>query len=545
MAALATIVVLTIVASLVIPLLVDTSRVQALVAASASQTIGRPVRFRDIKLRVFPLPSVELRGVEVAEDPKFGTEPFLTLEKGAVRLRLLPLLTGRLEFTTIVLTQPTITLIQDRQGHWNVATLGASSEPRPPSSARTGQGGTAGGAGSGGGGGAGVAGAVFTSALKIEKASVTYARRDGRDASRYRVEDLDLTVRGEGTKLAMEGTARVRPGDLRIKLAKGTLVLPSVRAPLFDGAVGGTIGLEGKDVADLVAAILGPAPTVAGGLKGTLGLTGTLGAPKIAGPIELSNFKLTETRAACPPPRMRTLAFSSITLAAAWEGDRFVSRPLTTALDHGAITTDLTAIIDRGVRVELTDLAIKTLPVEKVAVDFLCAGYAVTGPLDLTGTLGMRSSSPLKTLSGRGQLRIGPGKVVGPQALAALGTVVGLGGAISSVLANDAPRSTVSSPLEFDSVTATYQIADGVVTTQDLLYTSRAMKVAARGRYALDTGAMNFDMDVDHGRGRVSAKVTGTAASPSIRVLPSSVLSGVDAAKVESGLKDLLKQFGR
>jgi AsmA-like C-terminal region len=188
---------------------------------------------------------------------------------------------------------------------------------------------------------------------------------------------------------------------------------------------------------------------------------------------------------------------------------------------------------------------LKSVPVEKILVDFLCAGYAVTGPLDMNGALAMRPSGGLKTLSGRGQFRLGPGKIVGQQALALLGSVLRVGGAVSSALSGDVPAGATTSPLEFDSVTATYQITDGVASTRDLFYTSRAMKVAGRGTYALDTGTMNLDLDVDYGRGRVAARVTGTTASPSIRLLPSSVLSGVDSGKVESGLRDLLKQFGR
>jgi hypothetical protein len=540
-AALAAVVLLTIVASLAVPFLVDTARVKNLIATSASHALGRPVRFREIALRLFPLPSAELRGVEVAEDPKFGTTPFLQLEKGTVRLRLLPLLAGRLEFSTIVLTQPAISLIRDGQGRWNVATLRASSDARPSASSRTGPSGSSGGGGSPG---TGAAGAMFSSRLKIEKGAVTYARRQGAALSRYRLEDLDLTVRGEGTTLAVEGTARLRPGDLRIKLAGVSLALPGPRAALFDAVVGGTIDLEGKDVTELVASAMGPQPAVAGGVKGTVTLTGTLGAPRIQGPVELSNLTLTETRAACPPPQARTLALPTVTLAAAWQQDRFVAHPLATALDAGTITTDVDAIVDRGLRVELTNLAVKTLPLEKVVVDFLCAGYAVTGPLDLTGALGLRAGNVLKTLTGRGQLHVGAGKVVGRQALAVLGTVVRVGGALSSVLA-DAPTVAVPSPLEFDSVTATYEITDGVVSTRDLRYTSRAMKIAARGSFTLDSGAMNLDLDVDHGRGRVSARVTGTTASPVIRVAPSSVLTGVDPGTVESGLKDLLKRFGR
>src|SRR2546426_9213767 len=41
-------------------------------------------------------------------------------------------------------------------------------------------------------------------------------------------------------------------------------------------------------------------------------------------------------------------------------------------------------------------------------------------------------------------------------------------------------------------------------------------------RSRLASGRMNLDMVVNHGRGEVTAKVTDTAASPSIRVAPRS-----------------------
>ena len=86
-------------------------------------------------------------------------------------------------------------------------------------------------------------------------------------------------------------------------------------------------------------------------------------------------------------------------------------------------------------------------------------------------------------------------------------------------------------------------ISKGVVTTRDLLYTSRVMKVAVAGEYALASGRMALDMVVNHGRGEVTARVTGTAAAPSVRVDPSALVRDLDRKKVESGLKDLLKRF--
>ena len=131
--AVAAVVVLVVVALVAVPYLVDMPRVQAAIASQASAALGRPVKFSAVSVRVLPLPSVVLRGLEVAEDPAFGTEPFLRLEAGELRLRLGPLLGGRVEFGELVLRRPVITVVQNRDGRLNVATLGPASSSKAPS----------------------------------------------------------------------------------------------------------------------------------------------------------------------------------------------------------------------------------------------------------------------------------------------------------------------------------------------------------------------------------------------------------------------------
>src|SRR2546430_16786381 len=146
--------------------------------------------------------------------------------------------------------------------------------------------------------------------------------------------------------------------------------------------------------------------------------------------MDFGSPRITQVVEACPEPKRRTLALGALRLSgAAWDDSRLRSRPVTASLGGGTIATRLTATFDRGVRVELGDLTIRALPVEKVLVDFLCFGYAVSGPLDLTGALAFGSADLWNTLSGTGQLRIGPGHVVGAQALALIGGGPGGGGA--------------------------------------------------------------------------------------------------------------------
>src|SRR5207244_5715515 len=59
-------VLLIVVALIAVPYLVDTPRIQAYIASNATQTLGRPVKFSSVSLRVRALPAVEPRALGVA-----------------------------------------------------------------------------------------------------------------------------------------------------------------------------------------------------------------------------------------------------------------------------------------------------------------------------------------------------------------------------------------------------------------------------------------------------------------------------------------------
>ena len=528
----AALVVLAIAALLALPYLVDLPRVQALIATTASQALGRPVKFASMRISALPLPAVELQGLEIAEDPQFGKDAFVRLETGTIGLKLWPLLRGRIELGDITLKRPAIVVVQAPDGRLSISTLGATGEPSAPKAAR---GGT--------GGGAAGAGAVLTSKIKIDNGVVDYvARRTGEASTRYRIEDLDLTLTGRGSQLAFVGALAVKPGDLKVKIDDGSLAVGGVKA-LTEAPLRGKVTLDAREIGQLARAFIGPSPEFGGALKGALVLSGTLGSPSAAGDVTVSKPAVTHIQPSCPEPKRRTLALGDLKLNAAYKDSVLDARPLTTSIGNGTIAAHLTASLERGVRVRLNDIGIRAVPLDRVLVDYLCQGYAITGPLDLTGALSFTAADMWNTLSGPGTLRAGPGKVVGPQALALVSGVVGVGGAISSALGAEVPAIGAGSPLEFESITGTYQITNGVATTRDLLYKSKPMNVAIAGQYGLASGRMDLDMIVTHARGELKAKVTGSAASPSIRVDPAAILRGVDPGKVEKGLGDLLRRI--
>jgi AsmA protein len=234
----AAIVVLAIVALAAVPYLVDTPRIQAYIASNATQTLGRPVKFSSVSVRVLPLPAVELHELEVAEDPKFGTSPFLKLKTGRIRLRLLPLLTGRVELGDIVLDKPFVTVVQTADGRLNISTLGTGAGAKPPAEtarppAEPGRPSSPSAAG----------GAVAISRVTVNGGVVTYVARGKGDAlTQYRLEDLNVTVTGGATQLAFKGETKVQPGNLTLKLSDG-VVAPAAGRPLTDATLRGKAAL--------------------------------------------------------------------------------------------------------------------------------------------------------------------------------------------------------------------------------------------------------------------------------------------------------------
>lgn len=517
-----------VVAVAAIPRLVDTARVRALIAGAAAQSLGRPVSFASIHVSVLPLPAVMLRDVEVAEDPAFGQGAFVRLPEARIRLRLWPLLLLRVELGDFVLEKPAIALVQGADGRWNFATLATTSaNARRPARTR-------------GSGGGATTSAVLASHILVRGGVVTLDRQTG-EGARYRVEDLDLRASQEPAgPIVFRATAMLRPGDVAIEVVDGSLGLTAARG-MLDAPLAGKVGVRGSKVRDLVAATLGSTPEVDGSLKGVFTLGGSVGRPRATGDLELTGLAVSQVNPRCPEPRRRTLQFGAAKASTALEDRRVTMRPVVTSLGAGEIKANLAVTLGAG-RAELTDVTITRMPVERVLVDFLCQSYAVTGPLDLRGAVDALPSDPWHTASGTGNVKVGPGRIVGAEALALIDGVLRVGGTISSVLRGDVPTAGPA-PLDYESITATYRITNGVLTTRDLQLTSRVLQISATGTYALASGVLDFDTRVRHAGGELRAKVTGPAASPSIRLTDTAGLRDVDPARVRKGLEDLLQRF--
>lgn len=103
-----------------ISLLVRTSRVRSFLTRQLEKSFGRPVEVRVFSASLFPTPQVDAYGISVGEDPAFGNEYFLRADNLSAALRWRGLLRGQFELGTLKLDRPSLILVRDTAGQWNL-----------------------------------------------------------------------------------------------------------------------------------------------------------------------------------------------------------------------------------------------------------------------------------------------------------------------------------------------------------------------------------------------------------------------------------------
>jgi AsmA protein len=496
-------------ALLALPLLLDSPAMQAYVSQAAGHALGRSVKFSGLSVSALPLPSVRLRGLQVAEDPAFGPGPFVTVSEGRMRIRLRPLLQGRVELADLTLEAPRIHVVEDVTGRLNVATLGATgpSTGAPP---RAGAGRP----------GAGVTGVVLLSRVRIANGAVDYEKAGGPGAKKatatLTLDKINVTVTQAslGEALRVSGDA-LGPGGLKLTLSDATVSLGPGRS-FGDAQVKATVDVETRDVAAAARAFV-PSPAVAGPLKGRVQVSGTAARLTATGALGFDRLTISEQSPRCPDPKRRSLVLEEIRVPLLYAPPQLESRKVEGKVAKGTVAFRLIVALGPPQVATLQDITVKGVQLEPVLVDYLCQRNAVTGPLDLTGQASLRPPETLATLNGSGRLAIGAGRVVGPDLVTAVSQALALTDLVAATLdPRSRSRPGSGSPLNFDSITATYTITNGVARTDDLVYQARDVRVTGAGTYGLVDGRTAMDVTVAQGSNRVKARVAGAAGALTI-----------------------------
>ena len=105
------------------------------IKAGLENALGRKVDIGAVRLHLLTGPGFSVRKVVIHERPEISAEPFAYVDDLVVRIRLLSLLSGKLEFSSLRLDKPHVNLMRQADGAWNVKALLA---PPPSQTTATG-----------------------------------------------------------------------------------------------------------------------------------------------------------------------------------------------------------------------------------------------------------------------------------------------------------------------------------------------------------------------------------------------------------------------
>lgn len=109
---------------LALPFLIDLNKYQDQYKPLIEDALNRKVQLQDIRLTVWPRIGARVAGFAVLDDPSFGSGPFASLSSLDVGVKLMPLLSGKVEVEEITLRDPVITVIKNKKGVLNASTIG-------------------------------------------------------------------------------------------------------------------------------------------------------------------------------------------------------------------------------------------------------------------------------------------------------------------------------------------------------------------------------------------------------------------------------------
>jgi AsmA protein len=137
-AVLAAVMALAIIGAVVLAWTFDPNDYKGYAETWVKERTGRDFRLeQDLKLAFFPWLAVETGGITLGNAAGFGPEPFARIDEAAVRVRLLPLLSKRIEIGTIALDGVALNLAVDAAGKGNWEDLVNAEQTAPTAAAST------------------------------------------------------------------------------------------------------------------------------------------------------------------------------------------------------------------------------------------------------------------------------------------------------------------------------------------------------------------------------------------------------------------------
>ena len=459
---------------LALPFLIDLNKYQDQYKPLIEDALNRKVQLQDIRLTIWPGIGARVEGFTVLDDPAFGSGPFASLSSLDVGVKVMPLLSGKVEVEDITLHQPVITVIKNKNGVLNVSTIGRKGVALPEKPSRAPIPSTE--------GPLKILALLAVDRVSLDDGKLTYRDLSAAKPTEYVLQDMEVLLRGVrlGQTPNLHFLSLVQPFNLPVKLdgAFGPLrETMDIEAINFELGVGKTDFTITGNAAGNDANIYITSPVI-----NTANLPVSLSLKK---PIDIKNFQIAaEVRG--QEAKLNMLSFQLFEgqvkgqgkLVAGSEAPPFKGGVTVQGVQLGPV---LDAVAETPISVSGT-----------AGADLSVQGKGFSMP-DLT-----------KALEGTGHMAVKDGKIEGVNLLQEVVSALKVAG-----ISLDNAKATAFSTIETD-----FAIRQGIINVQRLLMDSHDFQATGGGTIGFDQRlnlAVNLTLSQD-----LSQKIA--AASPVLKL---------------------------
>ncbi|UVT22187.1 MAG: AsmA family protein [Nitrospira sp.] len=197
---------------LALPFFIDLNKYQDQYKPLIEDALNRKVQLQDIRLTVWPRIGARVAGFTVLDDPTFGSGPFASLSSLEVGVKLMPLLSGKVEVEEITLRDPVITVIKNKKGVLNASTIGRKGVPVPETPSRAPIPSTE--------GPLKILALLAVDRVSIDGARLTYRDLSAAQPTEYVLQDMEVLLRDVrlGQTPTLHFLSHVQPFNIPVKL---------------------------------------------------------------------------------------------------------------------------------------------------------------------------------------------------------------------------------------------------------------------------------------------------------------------------------------
>jgi len=478
-----------------LPFLIDLNKYQDQYKPLIEDALNRKVQLQDIRLTIWPRIGARVTGFAVLDNPAFGSSPFASLTSLDVGVKLMPLLSGRVEVEDITLRDPVITVIKNKNGVLNVSTVGRTGVALPKTPSRAPIPSTEG-------------PLKILALLAVDRVSIAGGKLTYRDLSapmptEYILQDMELLLRS------------VRLGQTP-SLHVGTLVQPLNLPVRLNGTFGPLKESTDIDAINLHLALGKTDFTITGK---TVGQNASL---NISAPvINTANLPVAL-------PLLKPVDVNNLQIAADVQGQDVLLQNVSFQLFDGQVTAQGRVTSGSETPPFTGKMTIQGMQLGPALNALATTQVSISGTAraDL-GLQGRGFSMPdlTKSLEGAGHVAVKDGKIEGVNLLQEAISILNVAG-----ISLDNPKATAFSTIETDLA-----IKQGIIHVQRLLMDSHDFQATGGGTIGFDQAlnlTVNLNLSQDFSQkiassspaakfamkeGRVSLPlvITGTAQAPS------------------------------